>query len=326
VGLVYQTSRFTLPFTFGACLLLSALIWILPGPRNLRLAFLAVIVACSAGLQVQIGADYRRDWAQQSTLFWQMSWRMPAIRPGTALVINDYPMTHVSDNSLSAAINEIYAPDNHSENMAYMLYFASLRGETYFKGFIPGQNFSHNYLAAVFQGSSDQMLAVNYDPPACLSILDPDVDPVNAMLTTDMRAAAALSARENILAQPVNPPPALIFGSEPAHAWCYYFEQADLARQLGDWAKVTSLGDSAFALKDYPNGPLERFPFIEGYAHVARWADAIRLSQDTARISPVTHPPLCRLWARIQKQTTDSSEKQQALNQLGGFLDCSHNP
>jgi hypothetical protein len=235
-------------------------------------------------------------------------------------------MTHVSDNSLSAAVNEIYAPDNHSENMAFMMYFASLRGDTYFKGFKPGQNFSHNYLAAVFQGSSDQLLALNYDPPACLSILDAEVDPDNALLPINMRAAAVLSARENILAKPLDQPPAAIFGSEPVHAWCYYFEQADLARQLGDWTRVADLGDTGFALKDYPNGPLERFPFIEGYAHVGRWSDALRLSQDTASISPVTHPPLCRLWTRIQKQTLASPEKQQALKQLGAILNCQTGP
>ena len=322
VGLVYQTSRFTQPFTFGACLLLAVVVWSLPGRQPLRAALLAVLVACSAGMQVQVGNDYRRDWAQQSALLWQMSWRMPAIQPGTALVINDFPMQHVSDNSLSAAVNQVFAPDNHSQDMAYMLYFASLRGDTYFKGFIPGQSITHSYLAATFHGSSDQMLALNYDPPACLSVLDSGVDPANALLTTDMRAAAVLSAQQNILPAPQNRPPAAIFGSEPAHAWCFYFEQASLARQLKNWAQVASLGDVAFALKDYPNGPLERLPFIEGYAHAARWTDALRLTQDTARISPVTHPPLCALWQRIDLETAPSAEKSQALADLKVFLSC----
>ena len=322
VGLVYQTSRFTLPFTFGACLLLAVVLWLLPGRQPVRVALLAVLVACSAGMQVQVDNDYRRDWAQQSALFWQMSWRMPAIQPGTALVINDYPMAHVSDNSLSAPINAIYAPDNHSQDMAYMLYFASLRGDTYFKGFTPGQSITHSYLAATFHGSSDQMLALNYDPPACLAVLDADVDPANALLAADMRAAAVLSAPKYILPSPQNQPPAAIFGSEPPHGWCFYFEQASLARQLKNWSQVASLGDAAFALKDYPNGPLERLPFIEGYAHMARWADALKLSQDTARISPVTRPPLCALWSRIGQETPSSSEKTQALNALNAFLPC----
>jgi hypothetical protein len=232
-------------------------------------------------------------------------------------------MLHVSDNSLSAPINDIFAPDNHSQDMAYMLYFASLRGDTYFNGFKAGQSISHSYLAATFHGSSDQMLAINYDPPACLAVLDAGVDPANALLTTDMRAAAALSAPKAILSQPSHSPPAAIFGSEPAHTWCYYFEQADLARQLGNWNSVAALGDIAFALKDYPNGPLERLPFIEGYAHVGRWADALKQARDTARISPVTHPPLCALWDRINQQTSGSPAKQQALLDLNGFLNCS---
>jgi hypothetical protein len=231
-------------------------------------------------------------------------------------------MQHVSDNSLSAPINEIYAPDNHSQDMSYMLYFASLRGDTYFGSFKPGQAISHNYLAATFHGSSDRLLAINYDPPTCLTVLDPDVDPSNALLASEMRAAAALSAQQAILPQPQYTPPAAIFGAEPPHGWCYYYEQASLARQLGDWTKVATLGDSAFALKDYPNGPLERLPFIEGYAHVQRWSDALQLSNDTAKISPVTHPPLCALWARIQRQTPASTQKEQALLKLQSSLSC----
>jgi hypothetical protein len=125
-----------------------------------------------------------------------------------------------------------------------------------------------------------------------------------------------------ILSQPQNRPPAAIFGPEPSHGWCYYYEQAGLARQLGDWPKVAALGDTAFTLSDYPNGPLERLPFIEGYAHMQRWSTALKLTADTAKISPVTHPPLCALWARISSQTPASPEKDQALVDFKNSLSC----
>ena len=322
VGLVYQNSRFTLPFLLGLCLLVSAMLWLLPLSNHIKTIPLVVLVALSAAYQVQIGDSYRRDWVQQTNLFWQMAWRIPALRHGTSLVINNYPMTHVSDNSLSAPLNDIYAPDNHSQDMSFMLYYASLRGQKYFNDFKPGSDFEHNYLAAVFHGSSDRMLALYYDPPACLTVLDPDTDPSNALIPVEMRAAAALSALDLISDQPVHQPAAEIFGVEPAHNWCYFYEKADLARQKKDWDEVASLGDRAFAIKDYPNGPLERLPFIEGYAHINRWDDALRLSQETAGISPVTHSPLCALWQRIDRETPSSLSKTRAQKDLQAFLDC----
>ena len=36
--------------------------------------------------------------------------------------------------------------------------------------------------------------------------------------------------------------PAHIFGAEPPHDWCYYYQKASLARQLGDWAQVVGDG------------------------------------------------------------------------------------
>ena len=48
-----------------------------------------------------------------------------------------------------------------------------------------------------------------------------------------------------------------IYGPEPAHGWCYYFEQAELAAQDGDWVRVAALGDKAFSLNHYPNDPVE---------------------------------------------------------------------
>ena len=64
------------------------------------------------------------------------------------------------------------------------------------------------------------------------------------------------------------------------------------------------MGDQAFASGDYPNDPVERFPFIEGYAHTGNWARALELSREAQIISPVVmQPMLCRLWQRIERET-----------------------
>ncbi|MEI6289697.1 MAG: hypothetical protein WCP19_04625, partial [Chloroflexota bacterium] len=61
-------------------------------------------------------------------------------------------------------------------------------------------------------------------------------------------------------------PPSVIFGSEPAHDWCYYYQQADLARQAENFQEVARLGNEAvekgFSAKDQ----VEWLPFLQAYA------------------------------------------------------------
>ena len=312
----YPLSRFTLPFMFGSSLFLATLLAMLPRKRAIPAILLGVLVGLSAGSHFQEANEFRRDWNTQKAIFWQMAWRIPGIQPGTALLTNDLPTRFTSDNSLSAPLNYIYAPDNRSENMAYMLYFASIRTQNYFKDYKTGQPINHNYLAAVFHGNTSQVVAIYFEPPGCLRVLDPLIEKDNIMLPEAIKSGAALSSTTPILpADQTSPhtPPVEIFGPEPAHSWCYFFEKADLARQEKDWQEVANLGNEAFNLNDHPNDPLERFPFIEGYAHAGQWQRALELSQESLDVTDLVKPPLCALWQRIDTDTPTSPEKDAAF-------------
>jgi hypothetical protein len=65
-------------------------------------------------------------------------------------------------------------------------------------------------------------------------------------------------------AQPV--PPYSIFGNEPEHDWCFYYQKADLARQRGDWQEVVRLGEEAEKLGLHPNDQIELMPFLQAHA------------------------------------------------------------
>jgi hypothetical protein len=73
----------------------------------------------------------------------------------------------------------------------------------------------------------------------------------------------------NTSSPPVTPP-ADIFGPEPEHTWCYYFEKADLARQQGDWNEAAWMGDEASRLDLRPNDWSEYLPILEGYVHTGQ--------------------------------------------------------
>jgi hypothetical protein len=71
-------------------------------------------------------------------------------------------------------------------------------------------------------------------------------------------------------------PPQLVFGPEPPHDWCYYYEKADLARQHGNWEEVIRLGNEAMQNELAPQDDIEWIPFLQAYA---RAGEADRLDK-----------------------------------------------
>ena len=322
VTLGFPANRALLSFMFGACFLLLGLIELLP----LRIKYFAAVllISLSAGRQFLWSVDYLRDWESQQNLFWQLSWRAPGIEPNTIVLLNE-ELSFNADNSISAPLNWIYAPDTRTRQVGYVLLYPTNRLGASLPALQPGLPIRYDFLAASFEGNTSDALAFYYDPPACLRLLEPDLDIKNRLIPDDslMREASALSNADRITAQGHAVMPA-IYGPEPAHGWCYYFQKADLARQMGDWEEVVRLGNIAFGLDDYPNDPIERFVFIEGYAHAGDWDKAIEYSRVSYKVSKeYVGPLLCQLWKRVEAETGQSPGRSEALAKVQSMFACS---
>lgn len=321
VSLAHPASRFTLPFILAVSLIVAGSIELIPS--RFRYVLLALLVGLAAGRQFLWSTDYLRSWQQQKSLFWQMAWRAPGLKPNTIVLMNQ-ELSFYADNSLNAPLNWIYDPDASASEIGYVLFYPTNRLHESLPALQKDIPIQYDYIAGRFHGNTSQAIAFYYDPPDCLRLLEPDIDPENRYLLDEslMREAAKLSNHDQILNTSSAVMPRL-YGPEPEHGWCYYYEKADLARQFGDWETVTRLGDEAFALNDYPNNPLERFVFIEGYAHAANWDQALKLSRESYRVSrEFVGPPLCQLWNRIETETTSGPERDAAVSEAQSLFAC----
>jgi hypothetical protein len=291
-------------------------------PARFRYITLALLVGLAAGRQFLWSTDYMRDWQAQKNLFWQMTWRAPGLQPGTLVLMNE-ELSFYADNSLSAPLNWIYAPDSSADQIGYVLFYPTNRIDSSLPAFEKDLPIRYDYIAGQFTGSTSQAIAFYYDPPACLRLLEPEIDPANRFILADslMREASTLTNPQQILPSAEAVIPA-VYAPEPEHRWCYYYQKADLARQIGDWEQVAELGDVAFKLDDFPNNPVERFVFIEGYAHVGDWDRALSLSRESFRVSKdYVGPLLCRLWERIEAET-NGQERSEALSEARDLFAC----
>ena len=337
VKLIFPSDRFTQPFALGASLLLAAGLELLP-KLSWRAVGVGALAALAIGLQIQNAFAFREDWRAQENYFWQLAWRAPALQAGTLIVSETSPFRFTDDDALTFATNWLYAPDYQQGDIPYGQVFLSTR-----PGLLknPDQPVDWLLLSTSFHSSLDSMILVQFEPRSCLRILHPlyDADLPLAPLSDGMadslaelgypllrqgaRAALPLSKVGQVISAPKHParPPEAIFGAEPAHQWCYYFEKADLARADGDWAEVARLGDEAFSAPYYPNNRSEYLPFIEAYARLGRMKESRQLTLETARQMPALAPALCAAWQRASASASLSESDLRLAAQIQADLD-----
>lgn len=320
VGVNYPWDRLTLPLMLGAVFVMVGILAMIR-PAGLRLGIAVGLLALSAGVHYRSTMTYVREGQRLGTFLWQLSWRIPALENGTTVVTNDIPLTYYSDNSLTAPLNWMYSPDNHTLQMDYMLYFPTVRVGLALSEPRPGLPIHQAYQAAAFDGTTSRMLALQYAPPGCVHVLDVIYDDSMPNLPPTLSAWVPLSRldliRTEVEAGPVPP----LYPSEPAHDWCYFFEKADLARQRGDWQAVARLGDEGFEV-DHPNDPSERLVFIEGYAHVGRWDRAEELSYAALEQNPAVDRMVCHTWDRILDEISPDAEGVAAAQRVRTTAAC----
>lgn len=315
----FSMDRFMLPFMMGASLVLACMIaWM--RDKCAQAVVLALLVGFAAGRHFRLDENFRRDWRTQQNLFQQMTLRIPALKKGAILLANDFPITYFSDNSLTGALNWIYSPPGE---MNAILYYASFRVGSTLPSAEPGQPHQLYYIGPTFYGNTDDILVVYYQPPGCFRVVDPEVEESNRLLPPALRDVVKYSNQSVILPEKQNQLPPSLYRGEMPRNWCYYFNRAELARQMQDWEGVVEIGKVALTLDDTPNDPLERFVFIEGYAHTGEWQKAVELSRESYRVSKsYVGPPLCKLWSRIERSAPPAPERESALKAARNEFGC----
>lgn len=266
--LEFAWDRLTLTFMLGACLELSGLILFLFRSKFFSSAVFALLIAAACAGNFVNALGFARDWESFKDFMWQLSWRVPVLEPGTTILTTRFPLKYYSDNSLTAPINWMFAPDNHTNRLDYLLSFIDVRIGWRIKALEPGHDIDQPYRSFYFKGTTSQVISLNYNPPGCLQIMDPIYANAGILLNlNDYQADASKMTDLALITQSEKGslPPTEVIGSEPEHDWCYFFEKVDLARQFGNWDEIVNLGNQAFEQGKVARVPTEWLPFFEAY-------------------------------------------------------------
>lgn len=329
IDLNFPSDRAMLPLLLGACLFWAGLLELLPIPLQAKLAALALTVGLATGAQHRSGLAYAREWQEQQDFFQQLSWRIPALEPGTALVTQQFKFDYSTDNSLTAPLNWMYFPQAPEGQLPLMLFYLNLRLGSAIPDLENGLPVQQNYGQYTFSGSTDDLLLLYHNPPDCLRILDPQIDahytPLPGLLRQGLKLSNLKRIQTEVEKTAVLPEPFKIPSYEnehPEREWCYYYERADLYRQIESWAEAAALGLEAEQRGLEPQNDAERAPFILAFAHTDHWERAVSWSRIARENSPWIEPLLCSIWGSIETETVDSTRKELAITEIRSYLNC----
>lgn len=302
-------SRYTLIASIGAVMLLALLVENI-SKRNVQVTVIGILV--SVAVLTHYGNTIRYVDETQATrnFWWQVAWRAPHIEEGVTLLAM-YPNSPLSeDYFIWGPANFIYYPEKQSNNpVVVKLPAAVLDGNTVTQvttnGGVETPLRRGNYLERDF---GNVLVMVQSSPNSCVRFINGASPELNAFDDGRVTMVAPYSKLDEVVTEGEIPSaPEQVFGSEPERGWCFYYQQADLARQRGDWDSVTTSLDEALDKGYYPNDPLEWIPFMQAYA-VQGNVDEIREMTKLIVLDKYLRLQVCNNMKYLAENETLSSE------------------
>ena len=265
-------------------------------PKFRRLILIALI-GISVSTQI-LNADYwAQYWKIQREMAWQMTWRAPDIKADTLV------MAYISggynpqqDYEIWGPLNLIYNP---SPAKVPAIQAEVLNSDTSYS--ILKKDVLNNHVRDIklHRDFNNLLLLSIPSSISCMHVIDGQLPVYSASESLLVEKVGAYSHVDRIIPTGSAPvPPFTIFGAEPAHDWCYYYQKASLARQNGDWTEIGKLYDQVRKLGLETDDKSEMIPFFEGLVNSGRYEDAKTLYSEEIKGQNEMRFPLCTFLAK----------------------------
>ncbi len=258
---------------------------------NFRKRILMALVIISVATQVLNADTWEYFWDYQRQMWWQLTWRAPDIQDDTLMMVYSPGYNPQQDYEIWGPVNLIYnpspaeAPAIQAEVLNFDTSYSILRGDVlnnFVRDIRLHRDFKNLLLLTVSASSS------------CVHVIDGRLPVYSAREPLLVQQVGKYSRVDRIIDSGDAPvPPAAIFGSEPEHGWCYYYQKASLARQNGDWEEIGKLYDQVRELDLETSDKAEVIPFFEALVNLGRYEDARSLYNKQIKGNAEMRFPLC---------------------------------
>ena len=297
----------------GVVLLISGLVLMIQ-PKFRKWVVIALI-GISVATQVLNADNWARYWTFQRQMWWQITWRAPDIQNDTlVMTYSDGNFNPEQDYEVWGPINLIYRP---GPAKAPAIQAEVLNSDTVYD--ILKKDVKNNKVRDIrLHRDFNNLLLLSMSPTSsCLHIIDGTLPVYSERETLLLKQVGDYSHIDRILPSGTAPvPPAAIFGTEPAHGWCYYYQKASLARQSGNWEEIGELYDQVRKLNLDTDDKSEMIPFLEGLINSGRVEEARALFQNEIKGNAKMRLPLCDSLSQDPGYPADFGYDYQTINTI----------
>lgn len=247
--------RYTIIAIIPLVFVISSLLYL----KSLGKWILIILISFSISSHFMNAYWHKVMWDRQIDLWWQLYWRAPNIKNNTMLIL-DFPEVS-KDILFKDYINKVkwyrfYWVEeqiwtagnlflNYNNPPKTHIFGDFLADKSIMEKIKKGavENFENRGIHYTRNFGNALIIKVPSDN-SCLHVQQPSSE---KLIGTDTSGI----------------PPVEIFGREPEHTWCYYFQKASLARQLKDWDKLEKIKKEVMEKSFKPSDPNEWLIFTK---------------------------------------------------------------
>jgi len=310
VGLDFPWNRFFLAMLPGISIFVVGFIEFVFRTNGIKISILTFLIVVSIGSHYINGAEFISQWDKHVELMRQFSWRIPAIEPGTALLTADSPIhKYYTGTTMMGPINLVYDANGHEEKYDYFVVLMDSNQAEDIPDIDGNNDFKLRWRSLDFHGNTDSLITYLQPEEGCVQILSDGIVPEVPGLNFPKEEWAKLSRNSNlnmIIPNPEQPVslPARYFGEEDKSTWCYYYQKADLEKQLNNWESTINIYEDAFAKGFHPINPSEYRNLVEAWLRTGKFEDADEF------INKMNHdyPWITENWCQITRELSSSDK------------------
>lgn len=228
-------SRYSLVSSAGVALIFSAFLVMLKR-RALRNGLIALLIFISVLTHHANTVKAAQQTALTRNFWWQVAWRVPHLGRNATLIAHYPGVPLEEDYFVWGPANLIYYPEKLSEKNIQPGVYAVLLTRNTIEKVHAGERQEYNKRKTIttYANNRNILVLTQAGINSCVRVLDGSRPEYSNGEWEFIREIGEYSEIEHVLTEEApRTPPTIVFGPEPEHGWCYYYQKADLAPARG---------------------------------------------------------------------------------------------
>lgn len=294
-------SHYSIPASLPAAILVTGVVYSIDS-QHIKMGLISILALLAAVTHYVVATQVINEENVISNFWHQMVWRAPGIASGTTLFVA-YPGINIGEDidAVAGPANYLYFPEETNQIPVVYHLVALPQMDYTTKDVITSTQIPYDYRTHTGTIDYNKLLVISQPTESsCVHVLDARWPRYTDRDSDQLLILGQYSKIDSVLMDGSGPRPAdYIFGPEPAHGWCYYYEKAELALQKQDWAEIVKLGEEAGRQDLHPIDRIEWSPFLQAYAHLGN-EQAFKSTSTKIDSSPFVRSQACQFLLNME--------------------------